>query len=244
MKVLGIIPARFESSRFPGKPLALILDKPLIIYVCEIAEKALGKDQVVVATDDKRIASVVESYGYQYCITSTKHLTGTDRLVEVSESTHADIYLNIQGDEPLINPDDILKVVKAKLDFPSFVINGMTIIADSEDPQSVNIPKVVVDSNDKLLYMSRALIPGSKKPGKGLSFFKQVCIYAFNKAELQIIKANPNKTRLEASEDIEILRFLELGSSIKMVKLSAGSLAVDIPSDILNVENELRLKKI
>ncbi|MBT8327445.1 MAG: 3-deoxy-manno-octulosonate cytidylyltransferase [Bacteroidia bacterium] len=244
MKILGIIPARYKSSRFPGKPLALILGKPLIIYVCEIAEEALGKENVVVATDSNQIADLVKSFGYNYCLTSPDHLTGTDRLVEVSEKMDSDIYLNIQGDEPLINPLDIKKIAENKTLFPDFIINGMTYISDSEDPNSINIPKVVVDCNSKLLYMSRAAIPGSKNPSNNLRYLKQVCIYAFNKEELQLMKSNPTKTPLEDSEDIEILRFLELGRNVKMVHLSSGSLAVDVPSDIKNVENELRLKKV
>lgn len=240
MKVIGVIPARYKSSRFPGKPLELILGKPLVIWVCEKVEQALGKEGTYVATEDERIKKVVESYGYQVVMTGDHHPTGTDRIAEVSDKVPADIYINVQGDEPMIDPGDILRVADLKKENPNTIINCMTEISVDEDPASVNIPKVVVDQQDNLLYMSRALIPGTKKGSyENPVFLKQVCIYAFNKEELDLLKANPVKTPLELEEDIEILRFLELGRRIKMIKVDAGSLAVDVPEDIERVENAL-----
>lgn len=242
MKVLGIIPARFQSSRLPGKPLALILGKPLIIWVCELVEKAIGKENTVVATDDERIAKTVAQYGFEYIMTSSEHLTGTDRLAEVSRKIEADIYVNIQGDEPLINPDDILKVISIKKQNPNSIINAMALLSEEEDPNSINIPKVIVNPKGDLVYMSRLAIPGNKKDRSKYNYLKQVCIYAFNKEELNLFYNHPNKTPLENEEDIEILRFLELGRKIKMVHLESSSLAVDVPEDIKNVENALRIK--
>lgn len=242
MKVIIVIPARFKSTRFPGKPLVKILGKPLVIHVCEVASSALGRDNVYVATDDHRIAKVVKDSGFKFCMTSSNHLTGTDRLVEVSKLIDADLYVNIQGDEPLLNPIDIKKVINEKIAFPEKIINAMTRLLPEENPHSINIPKVVVDKNSNLLYISRSAIPGSKSKQELSTYFKQVCIYAFNKSELNLLSKNKSKTPLELVEDIEILRFLELGKSIKMVSVSEGSIAVDIPDDVQKVENALRAR--
>ena len=175
MKILGVIPARYNSTRFPGKPLVSLSGKPMIIWVADAAVKALGIENVVVATDDKRIYEVVTAYGYKSIMTSSKHLTGTDRLVEVANIIEADIYVNIQGDEPTISYRDINKLVEAKIEFPSYVINGMTKIGADEDPESLNIPKVVVNNSSNLIYMSRALVPGFKEDKNKPKFYlKQV----------------------------------------------------------------------
>ena len=113
-EIIGVIPARYKSSRFPGKPLQKILGKPMIIHVAEKVEQALGRENTIIATDDVRISEVVKSYGYQFIMTSENHKTGTDRLYEVSQKIEAKIYINIQGDEPVINPDDILKIAEHK----------------------------------------------------------------------------------------------------------------------------------
>ncbi|MEX1002975.1 MAG: 3-deoxy-manno-octulosonate cytidylyltransferase [Crocinitomicaceae bacterium] len=240
MKVVGIIPARYRSSRFPGKPLHPILEKPLVIWVCERAEQALGKENVYVATDDERIKKVVEENGYNVVMTSSDHLTGTDRLAEVATKLEADVYVNIQGDEPMIDPDNILEVVELKKKYPQKIINCMATLLHTEDPTSPNIPKVVCDQNNHLLYMSRSAVPGNKKGEYDpVDFLKQICIYGFSKEELLLFRDHPQKTPLELHEDIEILRFLELGRSILMHKVAAGSLAVDVPEDVKRVEDAL-----
>ena len=240
MKAIGVIPARYQSSRFPGKPLHPILGKPLVIWVCEKVAAALGKNATYVATDDDRIAQVVRKYGYKVVMTSSAHLTGTDRLAEVAQKVDADIYVNIQGDEPMINPKNILEVIEIKKEHPDQIINCMAPLLMDEDPTSVNIPKVVVDQYNQLLYMSRSAIPGNKKAKySSQDFLKQICIYGFNKEELDLFRENPEKTPLESHEDIEILRFLELGRTIKMHRVNSGSLAVDVPEDVKKVENAL-----
>jgi 3-deoxy-manno-octulosonate cytidylyltransferase (CMP-KDO synthetase) len=241
MKSIIVIPARYKSSRFPGKPLALLLDKPMIQWVAEISSKAVGSENVYIATDDTRIADIVISLGYKAVMTSSSCLTGTDRLSEVAKIVDADIYVNVQGDEPLIDPDDILKVIEEKIKYPNEVINCYSAIGESENPESINIPKVIFTENSKLLYMSRKAIPGFKdEKNSPPNYFKQVCIYAFNRKELLDFGRFGRKSILEQSEDIEILRFLEWGQSIRMLKTKAGSLAVDIPSDVLKVEEALR----
>lgn len=240
METVIIIPARFDSSRFPGKPLAKILGKPLIYWVIDICLQVLPRDKVFVATDDQRIKNVVEKKGIKAIMTSKNHLTGTDRIAEVSDIINADIYINVQGDEPLINPNDIKKVIDAKIKFPSFVIKGYTKISKNEDPNNVNIPKILFTKDKKLIYSSRNILPGSKSvTNKPKDIFKAVCIYAFDKNNLKSFKNFGGKSMAEKYEDIEILRFLDLDISVKMVETSTGSLAVDIPEDIKLVEEYL-----
>lgn len=241
MKVIGIIPARYKSSRFPGKPLALILNKPMIIWVCEIVERALGRENTFVATDDIRIGEVVANHGYQVVMTSENCLTGTDRLWEVAQKIHADIYVNIQGDEPLLDPDEILKIIETKKQYPDYVVNGMTVLQNNEDPSNINLPKVLVNNKNELIYMSRLPIPGVKSGGRPV-YYKQVCIYAFSFEELKAFGTCEEKAVYEKFEDIEILRFFNLNKKIKMVETKAASIAVDIPEDIKNVEMALNLK--
>lgn len=231
MKVLGVIPARKKSSRFPDKPLADIHGLPMIIHVAQKVEEALGKEAVLIATDDEGIRTTVTSYGYNVMMTSENCLTGTDRLSEVSSKTDADIYLNIQGDEPMIDPEDILSVLKIKNQFPKYVVNAMCDLKPSEDPHSLNIPKLVVNNKNELIYMSRMAIPGTKN-GAEVSYKKQVCIYAFNQKELELFSSTKKKTVNESYEDIEILRFIDLGYPVKMVEVSESSVAVDTPEDL------------
>jgi 3-deoxy-manno-octulosonate cytidylyltransferase (CMP-KDO synthetase) len=241
MKVLGIIPARYKSSRFPGKPLVMLNGKPMILHVAEKAALALGADNVVVATDDDRIADVVKQAGYQTIMTADTHPTGTDRLWEVAQKIPAQVYVNLQGDEPLINPQDIIKVANLKTEYPSYVINGMSELAPHEDPANINIPKVLVNSRHDLVYMSRLPIPGIKSAGSDTPvYLKQVCIYAFSYADLKAYGEMGKKAEFEAFEDIEILRFLELGIPVKMVHTQANTLAVDVPEDVERVEQAIK----
>lgn len=245
MKIIGVIPARYKSSRFPGKPLVKLLGKPMIIWVCELVEKALGKENTWVATDDERIKHVVVEYGYQVIITSPNCLTGTDRLAEVASKIDADYYVNIQGDEPLLDPDDILNIIEVKKRNPNFVVNGMKALTAGEDPNNINIPKVLVNKDNSLIYMSRLPLPGIKEESKGNPvFYKQVCIYAFNKQELKSFASMNKKALFEHYEDIEILRFFDLGIPIKMVETKGNSLAVDIPEDVAIVEAAILKKQL
>ena len=237
MKVIGVIPARYKSSRYPGKPLVEILGIPMVIRVAKIVSDALGKENTYVATEDERIKTVVENHGFNVVMTSDNCLTGTDRVWEVAKQIKADIYVNVQGDEPLLNPLDIKKIADVKISNPNFVINGMIALSEKEDPFNVNIPKVLVNQHNDLLYMSRLPIPGIKdnKVGKPV-YMKQVCIYAFNFDELKIFGNATAKTEFEKFEDIEILRFFDFKVPIKMVETSSNSLAVDIEEDVQNVE--------
>lgn len=240
MNAIVIIPARYGSSRYPGKPLVHLLGKPMILWVAELSARAVGDENVYVATEDQRIATVVESAGFHAIMTTDDALTGTDRLAQAAEQVKADIYINVQGDEPLVDPLDILKVRDAKLKYMDAVINGFSWIGMSEDPYSVNIPKVITNEQDELVYMSRVALPGFKDAKYAPSRYKkQVCIYAFTREELSTFRNFGRKSQLEYSEDIEILRFLELGKTIRMVETQPGSLAVDVPDDVAKVEEAL-----
>jgi 3-deoxy-manno-octulosonate cytidylyltransferase (CMP-KDO synthetase) len=241
MRAAVLIPARFSSSRYPGKPLVPLLGKPMVLWVAELSAKAVGKENVYVATEDSRIADVVTAAGFNAVMTTDTCLTGTDRLAEAALQIKADIYINVQGDEPLVNPEDIKVAVALKQQDLSSIYNGYCWLTEHEDPKSVNIPKVITTENNTLVYMSRNPLPGYKNEKyapKG--YKKQVCIYAFTAEELAAFKSFGRKSELEFSEDIEILRFLEFGKQIKMFETKPGSLAVDIPEDVELVEAALK----
>ena len=236
-----VIPARYASSRFPGKPLADILGKPMILWVAELAASAVGQQHVYVATDSDLIRNVCESAGFNVLMTSEHCLTGTDRICEASHFLDYDIIVNVQGDEPVLNPQDIIKCIEIKSTHIGSVVNGFTSISSTEDPSNTNIPKVIFNENNHLVYMSRQPLPGFKSVKNApTNYFKQVCIYGFTHNELELFSSFGRKSRLEYSEDIEILRFLEFSAPIIMFECSSGSLAVDVPSDVLLVENYLK----
>lgn len=241
MRSVVMIPARYGSSRYPGKPLVPLLGKPMVLWVAELSARAVGASDVYVATEDERIAQMVKAAGFNAVITTDDALTGTDRLAQAAEQVEADLYINVQGDEPLVDPVDIVKVRDAKLANMNEIISGYSWITEQEDPHSVNIPKVITNEHDELIYMSRVALPGFKdNKCAPAQYKKQVCIYAFTREELAAFRAFGRKSELEHSEDIEILRFLELGKTIRMVETKPGSLAVDVPEDVEKVEAALR----
>lgn len=231
MKAKIIIPARYQSRRFPGKPLADILGKSLIQRVWLQCCQALPASDVFVATDDISIKEHCQKNGIGVLMTSSDCLTGTDRVYEASKELDADFIVNVQGDEPLVSPDDITKVIEAHSRRPDFIHCGMCRIKSEKDFRSASVPKVVCKDNGRLLYMSRAGIPTDKQ----LSFstaMRQVCIYAFGKEALRDFAEYGRKARIEAVEDIEILRFMEMDYDVEMVELSDLSVAVDFPEDV------------
>lgn len=238
-----VIPARLASTRLPNKPLIDIAGKSLIERTWEQVVKAVSKEKVFVLTDDELIITHCEERGIQVKLTSKKCLTGTDRVAEFAAKYHFDYYINVQGDEPLMNPDDISKII-SELDQAAEdeIINGFAAIHTESDFRSLTIPKVVFRPDGRLLYMSRGAIPSNKKD-KFIKGFKQVCVYAFPKNALIQFAVEKNKTALEDIEDIEILRFLELGYDVKMIGLSSDSIAVDVPEDIDKVFQRLTVLK-
>ena len=239
MSISIIIPARFGSSRYRGKPLVKILGKEMVIRVADICSK-IKNTNVYIATDSKKIANVVKKYGYKYIFTSSNCLTGTDRVAEASKKIRSKIYVNVQGDEPTINPKDIMKVIKTKKKYPNHVICGYDKVHSFEKPSNINLPKVVVNSKGELIYISRALVPGAKKSNQKIQYHKQVCIYAFNKKQLKKFSSMKKKSDTESIEDIEILRFFELNIRIKMTKLTSTSIAVDKIQDVKKAEKLLK----
>ncbi len=242
MKKVIIIPARFNSSRFPGKPLAKIYKKEMILRVLEICSGVLNKKKIFVATDNKKIKKFVEVNKFNAIMTSPNCPTGTDRIAEANNKIKSKIIINVQGDEPTIKKADIKKIIDAKKKFPNHVICGYTAISKKNNEKNTNVPKVVLNNKSELVYISRSVIPGKKEIKKKINYLKQVCIYAFNNYQLKRFKDFGKKSNLEKLEDIEILRFFELGIPIKMILLSKSSIAVDTKSDIKIVENFLEIK--
>jgi len=241
MRSVVIIPARYNSSRFPGKPLVNLLGKPMVLWVARLSSDAVGRENVYVATDDEVIFNTVSGAGFRAIMTSQQCLTGTDRIAEAAKKIKADIYINVQGDEPLVDPEDIKKIIKEKQKNYTKVINGYCPISSRENPNDINIPKVAFNENGKLIYMSRKAIPGVKDSTNNVvKYYKQVCIYAFTANELENYEAYGRKSTLEQLEDIEIIRFLEWNQEIKMVETKPNSLAVDTPEDIFTVEKALK----
>jgi len=231
---LVVIPARYQSSRFPGKPLADIHGKSMLRRVWDQCIQAVNPEKILVATDDDQIKSHCQENGMQVEMTSSSCLTGTDRLYEVALKRKSDIYINVQGDEPLISPNDIKAIIDASQNEPEITFNAMCQINEEDDFRNPNIPKVVTQKDGRLLYMSRAPIPTNKK----LEFekaMKQVCIYAYPRDVLIAFGSLKEKTPLESIEDLEILRLLELGYKVKMIEVSGSSVAVDTPKDLEKV---------
>lgn len=241
MKIVLVIPARFKSSRLPGKPLVEILGKSMISRVYEQCVKAMSSNFVYVATDNDVIIEHCKERNINVILTNDNCLTGTDRVAEFSKIIDADYYINVQGDEPLIDPEDIIKIKDEIINSKGKILNGYCSIKKEENYRSVGIPKVVFRKDKRLLYMSRAGIPANKE-GKFNFGYRQVCVYAFPKKALTDFYNYGKKTEFEKEEDIEILRFLEIGYDVKMIELSSSSIPVDYPEDIQKVINVLERK--
>ena len=243
MKYIVVIPARYKSKRLPGKPLANIGGVPMIVRTYNQCAKVVTKDKIVVATDNLKIKNVCNEYNIKSIITSNKCLTGTDRVAEVAKKIKCNFYVNVQGDEPFFNPNDLKMLIKQAEKKPKEVINGYTEIKDRKLFFSSSIPKVVFDKKEYLLYMSRGPIPSNK----ALEFkkaWRQVCAYSFPRKALFDFANTKNKTPIESLEDIEILRFLEKGYKVKMIKMSNKSLAVDNNEDLEKAKIYLKYKKL
>jgi 3-deoxy-D-manno-octulosonate cytidylyltransferase len=240
LRILGVIPARYNSSRFQGKPLCLINNVPMIKRTYDRVRKSELLDNLVVATDDLKIKEYCEKESIPVVMTSNKHLTGTDRLAEVAQKEYYDLYINIQGDEPIIDYHSINQIVDDyKKNSQSYAVYNLYKKITSKDEVGSNtIIKVVVNQNDELMYMSRHPIPFNKTTNKAV-YNKQVCIYGFTKKALEVF-SNRDKSHNEQFEDIELLRFLDLGYSVKMLETTVDSIAVDVPEDIKKVEDFLK----
>jgi 3-deoxy-manno-octulosonate cytidylyltransferase (CMP-KDO synthetase) len=243
MKIVAVIPARYKSSRFEGKPLAGILGKPMIWWVYNQVKKVDEINEVYVATDDNKIKSVCEKYSMNVVMTSKKHKTGTDRVAEVSEKIPADLYLNVQGDEPMIEPETIKAAIGPFLSNKdsTMVSNLFTRIKDGVEVVNFTIPKVVVSDKNIGVFLSRSPIPYPK--GRiDYNYYKQVCVYGFTKDALQFF-ASSKRGKIEEIEDIEILRFIENGWNVQYVEVDSDTVAVDTPNDLEKVIKIMNGKK-
>lgn len=240
MRTIGIIPARYASTRLPGKPLADIWGKPLIQYVYEQARKAQSLSEVIVATDDERILEAVQSFGGKAMMTSPTHPSGTDRCAEIAQKVECDFVINIQGDEPLIPPSVIDEVARALWESPPDVpMSSACTIASPEERENPNIVKVVMDKDNLALYFSRSPIPFLRHPVA--TTFRHIGIYGYRKDFLLKFVSLP-QTPLELSESLEQLRALEYGFKIKMVVVEYSPVGVDTPEDLERVREMLRCR--
>lgn len=238
MKIIGVIPARYQSSRFPGKPLADICGKPMIWWVYQQCRKVKDFDMVYVATDDDKIFQICSNFGIEAVMTSDKHKTGTDRIGEVARKIPADLIVNIQGDEPLLEPDTIRAAIKPFYDNPNLKIsNLMTKIKDPIDVINFTVPKVITNKEGIGIYLTRATAP-YPKGSLNYTYYKQVCVYGFKPDALQFYcdyGAEYGKAKVEAIEDIEILRFIENGYKVQYIEVDSETVAVDTPNDLAKV---------
>ena len=239
MKILCVIPARYASTRLPGTPLADIVGKPMIQHVYERSAQATIPQQVVVATDDEKVFQAVQQFGGKVVMTSSEHQTGTDRLAEVaSKYAEVDVIINVQGDEPLIDPKVIDELTQEFLNDTALQMASVMSIMDTEDYQNPNAVKVVTDLNNNALYFSRSLLPYPRVAGKA-NVYKHIGIYAYKKDFLlKFAKLEP--TPLEQSESLEQLRALENGYKIKMIKTKSKFIGVDSIEDLQTVNELLR----
>ena len=243
MSIVAIIPARYASSRFPGKPLCDILGKPMIQHVYERAARA-HVDRVLVATDDERIASAVRAFGGEALMTSAAHRSGTDRLAEAVQSVHAEVVINVQGDEPLIEPAHIDAAIAPLRAEPTVEMTTLAApLRDVDEFLSPNVVKVVCDARGNALYFSRSPIPsvrgGSSERARttierGLAW-RHIGLYAYRRATLLRLASLPPAT-LEEAEALEQLRALANGIAVRVVPVSAtAGMAVDTPQDLERV---------
>jgi 3-deoxy-manno-octulosonate cytidylyltransferase (CMP-KDO synthetase) len=239
MRTVGIIPARYGSTRFPGKPLALIARKPLLQHVVERCQQSKKLNEVIVATDDTRIWEVAQNF-CRVEMTAPEHSSGSDRIAEVARNCTCDAVVNIQGDEPLIDPRVIDSVVDALHDCE--MSTAATRILDNAELDTPNVVKVVVNMQGRAMYFSRRTIPflrdGKEQPLKAFPFLKHLGIYGYRRDTLLKLVKLP-MSALEQAEKLEQLRALENGIPIAVRVVDYDSIGVDVPTDVLRVEQLL-----
>jgi len=240
VKIVGLIPARYESSRFPGKPLADIHGLPMICHVIQRAQRATGISDIVVATDDERIRDCVVDFGAQAIMTSYDCYTGTDRVAEAVDQIDADVIVNVQGDEPLVDPAMLDEALKPVLRGTAEVTTLMAPIHRPQDWEDINTVKVVVDPKQRILCFSRTAIPAIGPESSGtvpVQRFKQIGLYAFTRSALvQFAQWKPGP--LEASESVELYRFIEHGIPVEGVVTAHEVHSVDTPEDLERVRRQ------
>ncbi|MBQ7649562.1 MAG: 3-deoxy-manno-octulosonate cytidylyltransferase [Victivallales bacterium] len=242
-RTIAVIPARYGSTRFPGKPLALIAGKPMVQWCYESTSKCKELDDVLVATDDQRIVDAVTSFGGKAVMTSPNHATGTDRIAEAIQGDSADLILNVQGDEPLMSANVLSRLILTMRE--SGAEMGTAAVPFKEtgrDPMDPNAVKVVVDKRGFALYFSRSLIPCPRKGGVPVEPLLHWGLYAYRRDFLNSFVKWERGT-LEACESLEQLRALENGAKISVIVTNERSVGVDVPEDIELVEKLIREKR-
>ena len=242
-KAAGIIPARWGSTRFPGKPLYLIAGKPLLRHVWERCRRARKLDSVIIATDDLRIANAAFDWGAEVALTASRHQSGTDRVAEVAKKGKEFAYIiNIQGDEPLVDPCLIDKLIeKLRSDRKVDIVTAAHVFQNAAEASSPHQVKVVVDLMGRALYFSRAAVPYPHNVSQ-IKYLRHQGIYGFrSETLLQFVKWKP--TLLERAESLEQLRALENGVSVHVLVTTDGSPGVDTPEDAIALERKLARAK-
>jgi len=240
MKTIGVIPARWASTRFEGKVLAAIGGKPMIQHVWERSSKSELLDDLVIACDDERVRKAAEQFGAKAVLTSKDHPSGTDRIAEAAESLDGDIIVNIQGDEPLIRHEVIDALIKALTDAPSCSMGTVIkVLEPGKELKDPNVVKVVVDGEMNALYFSRSVIPHDRDGDSEVVYYKHLGLYAYRRDFLLGYKNLP-KSNLEKAEHLEQLRALEFGYKIKTVVTDIDTIGVDTPADLKLVEKMLQ----
>lgn len=239
MRIVVIIPSRYDSSRFEGKPLADIAGKPMIQHVYESASRAERISDVVVATDHQRIFDAVQGFGGHAMMTSTEHRSGSDRVAEAADKlglAPEDIAINVQGDQPLVQPDCFDAVVEPLMNDPQIGMSTLAFqITDQQEYTNPKDCKVVMDQQSFALYFSRAPIPLARDGGEAFPIYKHLGVYAYTRQFLDTFNRLP-RGRLEQIEKLEQLRALEYGHRIKVVVTPFDSPEVDLPEDISRIE--------
>lgn len=241
MDAIGIIPARYGATRFEGKLLAELCGKPVIQHTWENAKKAKSIEDLIIATDDKRIYSCVKGFGAKVVYTSKEHKSGSDRLTEVVTSIDAKVICNIQADEPLIHPAMIDDVVSPLLKDKSILMTSLCHkIRNEHELLDPNIVKVVRDRKDFALYFSRSAIPYMRnQDSRGVNYYKHIGIYAYTKDFLFTFKSLP-QSKLEKIEKLEQLRVIENGYKIKVVETKFDTVGIDTPEDLEKAVNLIK----
>ncbi|MGH8095033.1 MAG: 3-deoxy-manno-octulosonate cytidylyltransferase [Chthoniobacterales bacterium] len=239
-KIVGIIPARWSSSRFPGKPLHLIAGRPLLQHVWERCRRASALDAVIIATDDMRIAEAAFAWGAEISLTNPKHASGTDRIAEVAAKLRGVSHIiNIQGDEPLVDPKLINRLARKMQRDPAIeMITAAHPFSDPAEARSPHQVKAVLDRENRALYFSRHAIPYARDATAPVQYFRHQGIYGYRRdLLLRFVRWQP--TPLEKAEALEQLRALENGVNIQVVVTQSGSPGVDTPDDARAIERQL-----
>ncbi len=234
MSIIAVIPSRYASTRLPGKPLVDICGKPMVQRVYERVRQVTLFDEVLVATDDERIMKAVSSFGGRAVMTSPDCASGSDRLIEVARSHPADIYVNVQGDEPLVEPSSMEKLARAMLDDPSLQMGTLCYPISTEQAQNPNLVKVVRAHNGNALYFSRSPIPFPRSGGTAPEYFGHLGMYAYRRDFLMNFGSLPYSS-LENTEKLEQLRVLQAGIAIRVLEVAAMGPGVDTPEDLEEV---------